>query len=169
MTDPLDPESLAKYLGVRLISPTDIPGMSPKALNTLLEGDSDNWSAVTVSLGTTDLIIFNPRHSRRRRSNDLMHEMAHLLLSHEPSQMFFGAGTAVALRSFNDRQEQEAVWFAGALLLPREVLLAIASDGIDHASACDQFGVSRELLTYRLNVSGVNTQMRRRQGIVRNR
>lgn len=162
-TDPLSPVELADHLDVRLIAADDVPGLSEMALTTLLTSEADNWSAVTISHGSHDVVIYNSTHSRRRRSSDLMHELAHLLMRHDPSKMFFSTDRPFALRSYNQDQEEEANWLAGCLLLPRPALLAISRARIGHESVCSRYEVSKDMLTYRLNVSGVNTQMNRRR------
>ena len=48
-----------------------------------------------------------------------MHELAHLLLGHDPTTMYVVGEEGLALREFDQSKEQEADWLAGALLLPR--------------------------------------------------
>ena len=160
---PLQLEALAEYLGVRLLTPDLVHGLSPDTLQTLLETERDAWSAITVSCGEQDIIIYNSAHSQRRQSSDLTHEMAHLLLRHKPATMHFLSDGSMALRSYDQKQEEEASWFAGCLLLPRSALLAIVASNVSHAAACQSYNVSGNLLTFRLNISGVNAQMKRRR------
>lgn len=65
------------------------------------------------------MIVHNTSHSPARIGSDVMHELAHLLLDHEPGTMFFGLNN-VALRSHDKGQEEEATWLGGCFLLPRE-------------------------------------------------
>ena len=75
--------------------------------------------------------------------------------------MFIDPSTGLALRAHDKAQEEEASWLAGCLLLPREILLHIKHNGLADDAACRHFGVSAKMLTYRMNVSGVNLQHRR--------
>lgn len=158
---PLDPTELARSLGVFLITPYDLQTIPQDVCARLATKHSDCWSAVTISSGSLHLIIYNPEHSARRRANDLMHELAHILLKHKPTFMFIAPGTGAALRTYDKSQEEEANWLAGCLLLPRMALLSIRRQKLTDEQACLQYGISTALLQYRLNVSGVNVQFRR--------
>jgi hypothetical protein len=162
-SSPLNVEALAEYVGVRLLTPEQVQGLSPSSLHTLLSSEKDGWSAITISRGDKDIVIYNSAHSPRRRSSDLTHELAHLLLRHRPSTMHFIADASMALRSYDQKQEEEANWLAGCLLLPRPALLDIAGSSANHAAICQLYNVSSALLAMRLNVSGVNIQVKRRR------
>jgi Zn-dependent peptidase ImmA (M78 family) len=157
-TDPLACEALAEHLGVPLWKPTEIVGLSPGVRALLLRRARDSWSAVTVSYGGLDVIIYNSSHSKARRSSDVMHELSHILLSHEPSKIILSPKVSIALRDYNENQEDEAAWLAGCLLLPREALLFIRRNGMNDEETLEKYRVSRDLLKYRMNVTGVNYQ-----------
>jgi Zn-dependent peptidase ImmA (M78 family) len=97
-----------------------------------------------------------------------MHELAHLLLEHEPGNVFFGAN-GLALRTHNKDQEDEARWFAACLLLNRECLFLIRRKRWTAAQACAHFGVSGEMLSFRQQTSGVDRQFYGRSPAPRNR
>lgn len=157
---PLLSEQLAEHLGVMLLTPKDIPGLSTETIKTLLGQEKNSWSALTVSSSTTDLVIYNSAHSIGRQSNDIMHELAHILLGHDPGRvMIFADGQA--LRTYNAEQEEEATLLGGYLLLPRQALVHIRKSNWDEQTVCNLYRVTPTLLNYRLNVSGVNLQFRR--------
>ena len=159
---PLPPELLASYLGVFLWSVEELDLSSEDAAQ-LVQNDPDSWSAITVSAAGMDAIIVNPNHRLGRYSSDVMHEVAHLLLGHEPSTVFFAGQGSLALRGFNKDAEDEANWLAGALLLPRDVLVKLRAENCPTEVACDEFRVSRQMLEFRLSVTGVNRQFSRRK------
>ncbi len=159
---PLPAEQLASYLGVYLWSVEDL-GLAPEDVTQLVHNDPESWSAITVSAAGTDAIILNPNHRRGRYSSDVMHELAHLLLGHEPSTMFFAGQENLALRGFNEDAEEEANWLAGALLLPREALVRLRSRNSPTEAACDEFEVSKQMLDFRMRVTGVERQFSRRK------
>jgi len=163
-TDPLKPEDLAEYLEARLWTPANLAGLSQQTLSTL-SAEAHNWSAVTVSYNGRYAVVYNPSHAPGRRSSDIMHELAHLITGHDPSKVLLSQDGTVALRSFNRQQEEEAAWLAGCLLLPRPALVLIARTQMGVERACQEYGVSDDLLAYRLNVTGVTVQMKRRRGV----
>lgn len=159
-TDALPAEALAEHLGVLLLTPTGIPELSANASITLLGKERDSWSAVTVSYAGVDVIIYNPTHSKARQVSDIMHEISHILLGHEPTPfILISQSDQVVLRSYNKSQEEEAGWLAACLLLPREALLLIRRSGISDREAYQAYSVSRDMLTFRMNKSGVNLQI----------
>jgi hypothetical protein len=161
-TDPLQPRALAESLGIRVLTPADVPSLSAQCLRTLLQDDPDSWSGITLRLGAhRDLIIVNSSHSRVRQASDLVHELAHILLGHNPTRVDVTADQELLLRTHDPAQEDEAAWLGGCLLLPRPALLAIMRDGGPTADAARRYGVSMEMLMYRFRVTGVDLQTRR--------
>lgn len=157
---PLDPRVLAGHLDVALNTPDDIPGI-PEESRVVLREESADWSAVTVSNERGVIVVYNPDHSAGRNANDVMHELAHVMLKHDPSKIVFSEDTSLALRKFDRDQEDQATWLAGCLLLPRPALLWIVSRAFDDDRVCEEYRVSPELLDFRRNITGVNVQVRR--------
>jgi Zn-dependent peptidase ImmA (M78 family) len=156
--DPLPPSDLAKHLDVPILSLTDIPDLDRNDVYQLLSVDPDSWSAITVAAGGREAIIINSNHRRGRSSTDIMHELAHLLLGHEPSTMFYISDEDIALRGFSENAEDEANWLAGTLLLPRGALVHLLSKGLSNDEICRAYGVSQRLLRMRFDVTGVKFQ-----------
>ena len=164
-TAPLPPDQLASYLGVAVWSVTML-GLDENDLSQLIDIDPDSWSAITVSAAGHEAIIVNPNHRRGRYSSDVMHELAHLLLGHQPSTMFFAANGDMALRGYDRLAEDEANWLAAALLLPREALVLTRRRRLADQQICEHYGVSRQMLRFRTSVTGVDRQFRRRKTAV---
>lgn len=158
--DPLNPMKLAESLGIKIWTPEDVPGLSVECVRVLLQDDPDSWSAVTLRLTGADLIIVNSSHSPARQNSNLMHELAHILLSHTPTRVDVTEDQHLLLRTHDGGQEEEASWLAGCLLLPRPALLAIMRVGVTQ-DAARRFGVSFDMLAYRIRVAGVEVQARR--------
>jgi len=157
---PLDPFKLAGHLGVILKTPNDFKKLAPATRARLLGKHAESWSAFTITSGRNPMIVYNCAQSAARTASNLMHELAHIILGHRPAKLFLSA-SGIPLRTHDKDQEDEAAWLAGCLLLPRPILLVIARGKMAESDACAEFGVSRDLLKYRLNVSGVNVQLRR--------
>ena len=162
--DPLPPEQLASYLDVFIWPVTELE-LNEDDLRQLLDVDCDSWSAITVSVAGYDALVTNPRHRSGRLSSDLMHELSHLLLGHEPTTMYVIGDEDLTLREFDPSKEKEADWLAGALLLPRRALLAIVNQRADYQSMCHKYGVSLPMLKFRMSVTGVKQQVERRRRI----
>jgi IrrE N-terminal-like domain len=163
-TAPLSPLVLARELRVEVIQPADLRHLETDVHRRLVGKHSDCWSAITVPANPRPLIVYNPAHSAARQNSDLMHELAHILLGHKPTRVFIDPSTDLALRTHDKVQEEEANWLAGCLLLPRDVLLHIKAEGMTDEVACRHYGVSAKMLSYRMNISGVNIQHLRAQG-----
>ena len=159
---PLPPDELAEYLGVFIWSIEDL-GLAAETVNQLVEVDPQSWSAITVSASGRDAILLNSTHTRGRFSSDVMHELAHLLLGHKPSTMFFAGQEDMALRGFSPELEEEANWLAGALLLPRDALVKLQASGRPEDSVCEEFRVSKQMLEFRVRITGVRRQLTRRR------
>ena len=162
--DPISVVDLADYLGVLLITPQAIRGMSERALRVSLKEEKGDWSGMTLSIGGNTVVIYNPTSSPGRRSSDIAHELAHIILRHEPSTLMFAPDGTWALRSHNGRQEAEAAWLSGCLLLPRPAVLRVAEMGLRPTEAAALYVVSEQMLGYRTEVTGVTRQLARRRG-----
>src|SRR5260370_40000759 len=88
---PLDLRAPAEVLGVRLMTPNDLPGLPKEVLQVLLVEDPGGWSAVSLTAGDSAVVIYNPCHSKARQVSDIAHELAHFILSHQPSKVVVSA------------------------------------------------------------------------------
>lgn len=156
--DPLNPRALAENLNIRVWSIEQIPGLPPETKQVLLSEDGSSWSAATICLGEESLIILNSSHSPGRQASDLMHELSHHMLNHKPTAMDVSPSGVMLLETYDQRQEEQADWLSGCLLLPRDALVHIKRRKIEIALAAKQYGVSLAMLRYRMGVTGVNYQ-----------
>ncbi len=159
-SDRLQPAALAVYLEVVLWTPRDVPNVPADVLNQLTEVDPWGWSAVSVIQDGTAVIIYNPRHSPGRRSSDIVHELAHLILGHEPARLIMSHDGSFVMRSYDQKDEDEANWLAWALLLPREALLACRRQNLTALEIANQFGVTDTLVNFRLRMTGVDAHIK---------
>jgi len=156
----LDPRHLANFLEVRLIGPAEVPGMTNELIHQLLTVDPWGWSALTIVQDKDALVIYNPAHSAGRQANDITHELCHIILGHQPATMIMSHDGSVVMRSFNQKQEDEANWLASAILLPRDALLARKRSDSTAQEIADAFGVTEPLVQYRLRITGIESQVR---------
>lgn len=162
---PIDPAAIAELLSIPVLKPEQLKELPSDVRSRLLQNHSDTWSAITVSDGNMHLIVLNPMHSATRSNSSLAHEIAHVILGHEPSMMFVTPKSGIALRTHNKEQEDEANWLAGCILLPRDALLHIRRLGLPDDQVCMDYGVSSAMLRFRINSTGVDVQVRRARQI----
>lgn len=157
---PIDPWAYAIQLNVRVLD-FDKLGLPPKDASQLTVVDGDSWSAMTVQLEGVLAIVLNPSHAITRKRNDLMHELAHVELSHVPARVEVSETGLLLLSDYSDEQEQEADWLAASLLLPRDGLIQMRSTRQTAAEIANHYGVSEALCEWRLRMTGVDVQLRR--------
>ena len=159
--DVLDPRDLARYLGVRVWTPHDVPGLSRASIEQLIDTDSTSWSAVTLAVNGQNVVILNSAHAPTRQRNSLAHELAHLVLNHRAARTTVSDEGFLFSDRFDEEQEEEADWLSGALLLPREGLLNAYRRSRSSAVVARHFGVSTKLVDWRLRMTGILMQTQR--------
>lgn len=156
---PLCPWKLAAYLCVPVVKVSEFRRELPDEVEHITRTDSGAFSAATICRGHRRLIVVNDAHHPNRQASSLAHELAHILLWHKPAEAFGKDG----VRAWNSGQEREAEWLGGALLISDEAALAIVHRGLSLRSAAKEFGVSEDLVTFRLQVTGAHTRAARTQ------
>lgn len=157
--DRIDCVALAAHLAIEVVPITDLVGAGATAEDVdCVVSDEMGFSAMTVYRGTKCEIFYNPFHAKTRTANSVAHEISHVVLEHEPGPVLTAKGT----RYWNDTQENEADWQAGAILVPRDGALQWLASGGSMTAGAAHFGVSAQLFAWRANHTGVVTQLRRR-------
>ena len=158
-TQPLSADQLASNLGVTVWSVLDVAELDGHDVSVLTDESDDSWAALTMRIGTENLVIYKPVSSHGRRNNVIMHELAHIILGHELSDACIMNDGSLAPGNFDQIQENEADWLAGTLLLPRPALVSIRRRGIPDHKACEQYMVSHDMLVWRVRMTGVDRQL----------
>jgi hypothetical protein len=158
--DPLDPFALAGFLEIPVHPLSDLRDGAAEAVRHLTERDSSAFSAVTIFEGNRKTIWHNDGHALVRQRSNVAHEIAHALLFHTPSS----DPDPIRARPWDRTAEDEAQWLGGALLVSDEAALALARAGTDTITGATRYGVSTEMLTYRLNVTGALIRATRSRG-----
>jgi Zn-dependent peptidase ImmA (M78 family) len=105
---------------------------------------------VTIFEGMRKTIWHNDGHALVRQRSNLAHEIAHAMLFHTPGS----DPDPVRARPWDRNAEEEAQWLGGALLVSDEAAFALAYAETDTITGANRYGVSTEMLVYRLNVTG---------------
>ena len=155
--DCLDPRILARRLGIPILALSDLAAAC-RGARYLLETEPEAFSAATVFNGHHRTIVYNDSHSHGRQNNSLAHELSHCLLLHEPTPALDGM---TGCRVWNAANEKEADWLAGELLVTEAMALAVARGQITRREAQQRLGVSKQMLQWRLNMTGAYKRIQR--------
>ncbi|BAY24122.1 hypothetical protein NIES2100_39150 [Calothrix sp. NIES-2100] len=144
----LPADTLAAKLGAKLFTPDQVPNLEAEQITLLLA--SDEWSAAIISYSPL-WIVCNPRHALTRRESNLMHEIAHLLLKHQP----VGFDTVTGQPKRQQNNEDEATFLGGCLQIPKRGLLWATQRKMLLPEIAVHFGASEAMVQFRSNVTGV--------------
>ena len=147
---PLNPWKLAEYLEVPIYTLSEMRELAPAGVNYFSTTGSDEFSAVTVFEGHRRVIVHNDSHTLGRQASDIAHELSHSILLHSPHEALDEHGS----RYWVPEIEEEATWLAGALLISEEAALNIVRQNLSTERAAAMYGVSKQMLDYRLKVTG---------------
>ena len=160
-TEALSSTALANKLQVTVRSTNDVHGIDTNTLSVLNDETDDSWSAFTLRVKTSNLVVFKPVSSSARVNSVIMHELSHIILGHQLAQACVYQDGSLAPGNFDQDQENEADWLAGTLLLPRAALLSIRRNHLTDAAACKKYQVSQSMLNWRVRMTGVDYQVGR--------
>lgn len=152
---------LCQLLKIPIYTPSDFLGLSDEYKNILLNEKPCCWSAVTIPVGESYIIVHNPTHTPARQQSNLMHELAHILCGHKISESKEIIELPECLRDFNEEKENEANWLGSCLQLPRPALLYCLRHKMNIDDIAKQYNCSTEMAKYRINITGVKIQMNR--------
>lgn len=155
--DAADIRRMAEHEGADVVSAEEL--VPRERLEELERLQAFAFSACTFSIDGRHIIVVNPLRSEGRQASDIAHELAHLLLDHELSEIRELEG--VPFRTCSPDQEEEATALGGTLLLPRPLLLKAARRGASVESVASRFGVTEEMARFRWNTTGVAKQVAR--------
>jgi Zn-dependent peptidase ImmA (M78 family) len=152
--EPVDPWVLAKSLDIPV---TKLSGLGIAEADFFLAVDTAAFSAVTVFERRKRMIVYNDAHDPGRQANDVSHELGHGLLLHipRPGLSFFGC------RNWDPMEEAEATWLGAAILISDEAAIYIVQSGMTVMEAATRYGVSRQLVQMRINLTGARNRVAR--------
>lgn len=154
---PLDPEALiGTYPDIKLLDLGPILAARPRD-NAILSAHSAKWSAMAYREGQGPwLVVWNPWHAETRVRASVMEEVAHIMLGHRPTKLVTDPLTGLPKRTYTRSKEQEAYGVAAASLVPFNGLVHLhRTQGRSTSEIARHFCVSEELVTFRINVTGL--------------
>lgn len=153
---PLDMFRLAKHLAIPTLALSQLQGeLSDWNFQCLTHESKKQFFAVTLSVGNRKLIVFNDHVAPTRQQSDMAHELSHAILGHPASELTNESGG----RHYNKVLEDEAACLSGVLLVPRAAAIAIVASNKDLHVAANEFNVSPQMMTMRVNQSGAKQIM----------
>jgi Zn-dependent peptidase ImmA (M78 family) len=166
---PLNPFELARYAKLLVASFEQIePFLTEDTKQHLLETGRDKWSGGACSQTLPDgrkLIVLNPTHGKNRQNATLMEEICHVFMGHTPSRLAIQNTTKdgkVIARDYRAEIEEEAYSIGAAALVPYTSLKRMINHGKTSREIARHFNVSRELVEYRIKVSRLWEQYKRK-------
>ena len=155
--DPLDPYALAREHGIPVYPIDELPDehCSKDAVTHFTITRPKVWSAALVPAGSARLILENTGHSLVRRCSSVAHEISHHLLEHEFGDILL---TDDGCRKINSKNENDANFLAGELLIPYQAALKAAFAGKPNEEIAATYGVSPQFAQMRMKGARVHAQ-----------
>jgi Zn-dependent peptidase ImmA (M78 family) len=161
--DPVDPRVLATHADVSVVDAAELVDRS--RLEELERLQAFAFSAATFDIGGRRVIVTNPIRTPGRLNSDIAHELAHVMLKHDLSEVRKVGG--VPFRTCRPDEEEEATAFGGTLLLPRPLLEQAARMRLGPDEIARKFDTTVEMARFRYNTTGVAKQFAARSGTPR--
>lgn len=152
--DRLDPRDLATHLKVSVIDAADL--VAVEELEELERLQAFAFSAATFEIDGRRIIVVSPLRNAGRQNSDIAHELAHIMLKHDLSEIRELNG--MPFRTCKPEEEEEATAFGGTMLLPRPLLLSAARRRATIDQIASQYDVTVEMARFRFNTTGVAKQ-----------
>ncbi|MBI1227801.1 MAG: ImmA/IrrE family metallo-endopeptidase [Bacteroidetes bacterium] len=107
------------------------------------------------------LIVYNHFHPPARIQSDLMHELAHVICGHQPSDKYKGIPIPSDVRNYDKEAEAEAEYLGGCLQIPRDALIHACKLKMDKEQMVEFFNASLDMVNFRIRATGVERQVSR--------
>ena len=154
-TQALDLTRLAAHLQVEIVSAADLVDVT--RLEELERIQAYSFSAATFTVKERTFIVTSPLRTAARQASDIAHELSHVRLGHELSEIREISG--VPFRTCRPDEEEQSTSFGGTLLLPRPLLVAAARQGLGPQQIAEKYNVTLEMARFRYNSTGVRNQV----------
>lgn len=154
-TKPLDLHAVADHVGAQVMSAADLVDLD--RLKEIESIQAFSFSACTFEVSGESVIVYNPLRTTERTASDIAHELAHIILKHELSEIQYLDD--VPFRTCVADQEEQATALGGTILLPRSLLLDTARAGESWEVLPQRLAVSTDMARYRWNTTGVARQV----------
>jgi transcriptional regulator with XRE-family HTH domain/Zn-dependent peptidase ImmA (M78 family) len=142
--------------GVQVKCPADLVYVEQEVIEYLTGAAKREWSAMSVPLDYENdqwVIFRNNLHSEQRQAVTYLEECWHILLGHKLTKITKVPGGYG--RSYESEEEDQAYYLAAASLLPKLLVEAVANGNNTAIETAAKYGVSLQLLEYRIKRLGL--------------
>lgn len=161
----LDPWAVAPAFGLVFVQPENVDGVADEDRAHVSSLTAKQWSGMGHPLPQGGLLVMlNPYQTPERANVTAMEEVAHVYLGHKPVLLVDADGGCVQ-RHYDKMAEQEAYWLATATLLPSSAVGRAVWNGSSAVEIAGQFGVSTELVQFRIKTLRLWQDYQQRQGM----
>ncbi|MGQ0572905.1 MAG: ImmA/IrrE family metallo-endopeptidase [Pseudonocardia sp.] len=157
--DRLDAWQLAARYELPILPFDQLPA-NPATIRHFTATNSARLSGMLLTIAEQQLILINSADELGRVVSTIAHEVSHCILCHRSALRFTGENGCL---SSDPDQEEEAAWLGGELLVPRAAARRLVFNDIGEDEAAAIYGVSVEMVRWRMNICGAK-QMQRRVG-----
>ena len=162
----LCPWELAPKVGLQVVDAKEIfAELDARFCDYLEDIAGSKWSGgvLPMPLPSGHLVcIVNPFHHPNRQKITLMEEVAHIHCDHRPSQLL-RHDASLSVRDYDSKQEAEAYGVGAAALLPWSTFFHALNSGMQVPDMAEKYAVSKELIEYRIKITGATSLFRSRQ------
>jgi transcriptional regulator with XRE-family HTH domain len=141
---------------VAVFVPADIDELDPQSLAHLTGIASASWSAMSIPIDLENdrwAILRNDTHTVERQRVTYLEECWHIMLGHKLTKI--AKITDSYGRTYDSDEEHDAYYLASASLLPKAAVSACVSNGDSSEAIAEKFGVSQQLVEYRIKRLGL--------------
>lgn len=157
-TVPVDVKAVAAAANVAVVAADTL--IPVERLHDLERLQAYAFSACTFDVDGRSIIVYSPIHTAGRSSSDIAHELGHILLNHDLSEIQEVSG--LPFRTCLPDQEEQATALGAAILVPEKALMTAAYAGATVEHVAREFEVTVPMARYRWNKLGVSRRLDRR-------
>ncbi|MFC3088017.1 ImmA/IrrE family metallo-endopeptidase [Tabrizicola soli] len=160
LSAPICPRRLCTHLEVPVILLSSLPDLPEKHL-LLSQQKGCGFSAAACFDGTRAFILLNDATERKRQASDIAHELAHVILRHQPVNPFTNGG----IREFSSTDELEAETLGPVLLVSEYAALdayrMIQRRQYTLTTLSEAWGITEQVISWRMNAVGASRRVKR--------
>ncbi len=154
-------DAFALYPYVQVLPHGEIPAAA-KYIDHFRTVGSGSWSGLSIRLSDElELVLYNDSHPLSRVRATLLEELFHIRLNH-PRSVIRVFANSLGARTHDGDVEAAAYGSGAAALLPYISLKSGSERGATPSMIARSFGVSDDLVTYRMKVTKLYSRHRRR-------
>jgi hypothetical protein len=145
-------DAFGLYPQVQIQPHGEVPAAA-KYINYFRTTGSNSWSGLSIRISDElELVLYNDSHPQTRIRATLMEELFHIRLNH-PRSIIRVLMPSDAARTHDEKVESAAYGSGAAALLPYVSLKRLLGEGITPAAIARTFGISADLVSYRMKVT----------------